>query len=105
MPIIIPRYKLIMTYDIQSGKQAEYSQFVLGKLIPGIQELQLYILGVYHTVYGTYPARQTEFVAETWDIMVKAVQSERFEELETALSDYALNYNRKIVKFRKGFQL
>lgn len=103
--IITPRYKLIFTYDIQPGRQAEYSQFVLGTFIPGIQELNLYIMGVYHTIHGDYPARQAEFVSESWETMVQAVQSERFEELESALKSYTMNYRRKIVKYRRGFQL
>ncbi len=102
---ITPRYKLIMTYDIQVGKQSEYSQFILGQFIPGIQALNLYVMGVYHTVYGNYPARQAEFAAESWEIMVNAIQAERFQELEGHLLTFALNYNRKIVKFRKGFQM
>lgn len=102
---ITPLYKLIMTYDIRLGKQSEYSQFILGQFIPGIQELNLYVMGVYHTVYGNYPIRQAEFAAESWEIMVNAIQADRFKELESRLLAFAINYNRKVVKFRKGFQM
>ena len=104
MATIIPKYKLIITYDVQAGKQAEYSHFVLGEFIPGLQALDMYITGVYQTVLGEYPARQAEFVTESMEIMVRALKSERFEELETKLQGYTYNYKRKVVRYRPGFQ-
>lgn len=105
MAILIPQYKMILTYDIQHPKQAEYSQFVLGRFVPGMQSLNLYIMSVYRTLYGHHPARQAEFVAESWEIVQKAVQHEQFEELETTLKGYTENYTRWIVAYRKGFQI
>jgi len=105
MTSIIPKYKLILTYDIQVGRQAEYSQFVLGQFVPGVQEIGLYISSVYHTLHGDYPERQAEFVTDSLENMVTVLNSERFKTLETALKGYTLNYQRKIVKYRRGFQL
>lgn len=105
MATIIPEYKIIFTYDIHDNKQAEYTQFVMGTLIPGFQTLNLYLLGVYHTVHGNYPARQAEFVTASWAAMETAITDPRFAELEEALMDYTYNYRRKIVKYRRGFQL
>jgi hypothetical protein len=105
MAMIIPQYKLILTYDIQASRQQEYMQFVLGTFVPGIQEMGLYLLGVYHTVVGDYPDRQAEYVSESWEIMERAINSERFSRLEEALKSYTTNYSRKVVKYRKGFQL
>jgi hypothetical protein len=105
MTTIIPKFKVILTYDIQPGKQSEYSQFVLGKFIPGVQALNLYIMGVYHTIHGDYPARQAEFVTDSWDAMVDALNSDEFGALEGVLKGFTLNYHRKVVRYRKGFQL
>ncbi|NJL92970.1 MAG: hypothetical protein HC915_04235 [Anaerolineae bacterium] len=104
MATIIPRFKLIMKYDVVSAKQAEYSHFLLGELVPGLQSLELYVTGVYQTVYGDYPVRQAEFVTESLEIMQNALHSERYEELERRLLDYTTNYSRKVVKYRSGFQ-
>lgn len=104
MAIIRPEYKLIITYDIRVEYQAQYTQFMLGEFIPGLQSLGLYITGVYHTLHGDYPARLTEFVAEGKDTMRKSIESEHFITLEDRLKEYTLNYTRKVVKFRNGFQ-
>jgi len=101
---ITPKYKVILTYDVKAMRQADYSQFVLGTFIPAVQSLGLHITGAYHTVHGDYPSRQAEFVAESWETVLHALQSERFEELEATLKSYTLNYNRKLVKYRRGFQ-
>jgi hypothetical protein len=105
MAMIIPQYKLILTYNIEPSRQQEYMQFVLGTFVPAIQEMGLYLLGVYHTVVGDYPDRQAEYVSESWEIMDKAINSDRFVQLEEALKSYTTDYSRKIVKYRKGFQL
>jgi hypothetical protein len=102
---IIPQYKMILTYDIQAGRQSEYSQFILGTFLPGIQALDLYVMGVYHTVIGDYPDRHAEFVSESWDVMVKAIESSDFQRLENTLKSYTLNYRRKVVKYRNSFQM
>lgn len=104
MAMIIPKYKLIMTYDVKPGKQAEYSHFVLGEFIPGLQAMDIYITGVYQTVVGDYPARQAEFVAESRDIMERSLMSDNFTKLEDTLKSYISNYTRKVVRYRPGFQ-
>ena len=104
MALIIPAYKLILTYNIREERQTAYSQFVIGRFVPGIQELGLHIVAVYQTMYGDYPDRQTEFVAESWEIMRDALENEKFEALERALQDYVMHYSRKVVQYRTGFQ-
>ncbi len=104
MTLIIPQYKMILTYDIKRGMQAEYRQFVLGTFVPGLQALNLHIMRVYQTLYGEYPSRQVEFVSESRENLLTALESEAFEMLEGQLDEYTYNYTRKIVKFRNGFQ-
>jgi hypothetical protein len=103
--MVVPEYKMILTYDILASRQSEYSQFIIGTFIPHVQALHLYVLGVYHTVYGQYPVRQAEFGSDDWDTMVQAVNHSRFLELEGILKTYTYNYKRKIVRYRPGFQL
>lgn len=67
--------------------------------------MDVYIIDVHHIVWGDYPVRQMEFVAESLSIMREALNSERFEELETKLHTYTDNYTRKLVAYRDGFQL
>jgi hypothetical protein len=67
--------------------------------------MDVYIIDVHHVVWGNYPVRQMEFVAESLNIMREALGSERFKDLEEKLQSYTDNYRRKLVPYRDGFQL
>lgn len=102
---IIPRYRLIISYDIIQESQEAYYRFVTTEFVPALRSMDVYIIDVHHVVWGDYPMRQTEFVAESLDIMRDALNSERFEELESTLRQYTSNYTRKVIPYREGFQL
>lgn len=101
---ITPRYKLLLFYDLNTGRTTEYLDFVMNEFIPAAHEMNLYIFRVFHTAWGECPSRQTEFVAESLEAIHTAVESERWQALEARLCEHASNYQRKIVRFRKGFQ-
>jgi hypothetical protein len=101
---IIPRYKLILFYDPVDSELEVYYHFVMTEMVPAVHEMGLYIFRVFHTLWGDYPLRQTEFVAENLETIDAVLNSERWQELEAKLLGYATNYRRKIVRFRPGFQ-
>ena len=49
MPSTDPRFKLILTYDVQQDMQDTYLQFMLGELVPAVQSLGLQMTGAWHT--------------------------------------------------------
>jgi len=101
---IYPRYKLLLMYDIRPEMYDPYFQYVTGEFVPALQNMGLYMLTVWHTAYGEYPVRQVEFVSEDLETMLEIFQSDRWEEMEGHLLTYIVNYQRKIVRFRQGFQ-
>ena len=101
---IVPRIKLVMCYDINETSNEAYYRFVLNEMVPALQDMGLYMLHVYHTAYGPYPVRQLDFVAESLEIVRKALETSTWEELKAKLEDYTSNYSQKIVTFRDGFQ-
>jgi hypothetical protein len=101
---IIPRYKLLMRYDINPATHDAYYQFVIGEYVPTMQSLGLYMLQVYHTAYGSYPVRQLEFVAEDMNTIRDALDSDTYKRLQTTFLTYTNNYSQKIVRFRDAFQ-
>jgi hypothetical protein len=101
---IIPRYKLLMRYDINLATHDAYYQFVIGEFVPTLQKLGIYMLQVYHTAYGKYPIRQLEFVAEDIETINKALTSDTWKRLEEKFKTYTSNYSQKIVHFRDAFQ-
>ncbi|MBC7814862.1 MAG: hypothetical protein H7175_27135 [Burkholderiales bacterium] len=101
---IIPRYKLVLTYDIRPDMHELYYQYVTQEFVPGMQEMDLYMLTVWHTAFGDRPLRQVEFVSESLETLQDAFDSERFQALEKRLQTYIFHYSRKVVHFRDGFQ-
>jgi hypothetical protein len=101
---IIPRYKLLMAYDIRPEVYDVYQRYILDDFIPGMQEMGLYILGAWHTAYGNYPARQIEFVLEDLQTMHRALRNAKWRPMEDRLKSYTVRYERKLVRFRQGFQ-
>lgn len=102
--MIIPKYKLMLTYDIAPEEEEAYYRFTLGEFVPSMQEMGLYLLRAWHTAYGNYPVRQSEFVAEELETIREALGSDEFIELEERLLRYVTNYHRKIVRFSDRFQ-
>lgn len=101
---IIPRYRLIVRYDIRLDRYEAYYQFVMNDFEPAMRHMGLYMVGIWQTVYGDYPVRQIEFVTESLDTVREVFQSERWEALEDKLKSYTLRYERKLVRYREQFQ-
>ena len=101
---IIPRFKLLITYDINEGSQEGYYQFVLRELVPAMQSMGLYMLEVYHTAYGPYPLRQLEFVSENVETIYKAMKTDKWRAIQEKFGTYTCNYRQKIVRYHTGFQ-
>ncbi len=100
----VPKIKMIVTYDIQPAALEPYQQFVVAELVPGMQEMGLYMIEAWHTAYGQYPLRQAGFVAEDMGTLQDALASSQWSELEARFLTFIRNYNYKIVRFRDGFQ-
>lgn len=102
---IIPRFKLLVQYNINPESHDEYYEFVTQEYVPGLQALGLYMYRVYHTAYGEHPIRQLEFLAEDLDTVRKAMHSATWQRLEDKLLGFISDYSRKVIAFREGFQI
>jgi hypothetical protein len=101
---IVPRFKLLISYDINQPTHDAYYQFVFNELVPAMQSINLYMMQVYHTAYGSYPVRQLVFVAENLDIINEALESKTWKEVKEKFDEYTTNFSHKIVQFRDAFQ-
>ena len=97
--------KLLMTWDIQSGKEQEYFEFVAGEFIPGLQRLGLETSDAWFTVYGNQPQIMAGAKSTDYDEMEDILDSDGWDSLIIRLHDYVENYRQKIVADRPGFQL
>ena len=101
---IIPRFKVLVSYDVTTGDADSYYQFVMGEFVPTVQSMGLYMLEAWHTAFGAYPLRLLGFVAEDMETVRDVLESDTFIEMETKLQQFISNYTRKVVPFREGFQ-
>jgi hypothetical protein len=101
---IIPRYRLLIRYDIRPDQYEPYYQFVINEYVPALQSMGLYMVAVWHTAYGDYPVRQVDFVTDNLDTMREVFESERWAQLEAELLTFVTGYERKVVRYHDRFQ-
>lgn len=102
---IRPRYKLILFYNIRPDRQDQYYRYMLSSFVPAIQKLGVYMHMAWHIAYGDYPMRKIEFVTESAEVLRQLFLSDEWEELEGKLKRYVVDYERKVISYRNGFQL
>ncbi len=105
MARLYPRYKIILSYNINQETHDEYFQFVTQEMVPAMQGMGIHMFRVYHTAYGDYPQRQVEFLTEDLSTIQKAFNSLTWRRLETKMKGYVYDYSRRVLRFRDGFQL
>lgn len=96
--------KLIMTWDIQSGRDQDYFEFVVGEYVPGVKRLGLQITQAWFTVYGSSSQIMMEGIADDLDTMKQMINGVEWRELQTKLDQYVTNFQQKIVRLLPRFQ-
>jgi hypothetical protein len=96
--------KLLITYDPIPETREAYLEYVLGEFVPGLERAGLPMSEAWHTAYGSYPLRLAGFRAPDQETLETFLASEDFRRLESRLRSYVVNYRRRIVPDRPGFQ-
>jgi hypothetical protein len=102
---IRPKYKLVISYDIRPESQESYYRFVTTEMVPGLRDLGIYMIDVHQTLWGDYPLRIAEFVAESLAIIKNGLKTEKYMTLEEKFLGYTSNFSKKVIPYRDGFQL
>ena len=101
MPSTDPRFKLILTYDVQQDMQDTYLQFMLGEFVPAVQSLGLQMTGAWHTAYGQYPIRLIEFIGEDQAAIEAVLETPLWNKMESRLLGFVANYSKKTLRVRE----
>src|SRR5689334_15811699 len=96
--------KLIMTWDIQAGRDQDYFEFVVREYVPGVKRLGLQITQAWFTVYGSSSQIMMEGIADDLDTMKTMVGGVEWRELQEKLDQYVTNFQQKIVRLLPRFQ-
>lgn len=104
MTNIIPRYRMILQYNIHPERQERYYRYMIADFVPKMRKVGLYMLNAWHIAYGEYPERQVELVCENIHTLRAVLEGEAWREAEDLLMSYTTDYTRKIVHFENRFQ-
>lgn len=97
--------KLLMTWDIQQGKEESYFEFVIKEFSPKLLSLGIQPTDAWYTVYGEAPQILSGAVADDLETMNKVLAGDEWRELEQKLLTHVTNFNKKVVEASGGFQL
>lgn len=97
--------KLLMTWDIQPGRDAEYFEFVVREFVPGITRLGLQPTEAWFTIYGDCPQMLTGGITDSVGSMRQILDSTEWRDLHGKLMALVTNYQQKIVPHTGTLQL
>jgi len=97
--------KLLMSWDIQSGRESEYFQFIIQDFVPGLLKLGLQPTEVWFTAYGDCPQIQAGGLASDVATIQNIMGGTEWQELRDKLEEYVTGYQQKVIAAEGGFQL
>ncbi len=97
--------KLLMSWDIQSGREAEYFQFIIQEFVPGLLKLGLQPTEVWFTAFGDCPQIQAGGLAPDVATIQNIVGGTDWHDLREKLEEYVTGYQQKVIAAEGGFQL
>jgi len=93
-----------MTWDIITGREQEYFEFVVREFLPRMQQVGLEPNDAWFTMYGEQPQIMVAAQMPTLASLERALDSTEWQGLVNELLDYVENYTYKVVQARTGFQ-
>lgn len=97
--------KLLMTWDIKSGHDQEYFEFMVREWLPGLQKLGLEPSDNWLTMYGNASQIMMGVLAGNLKTMRQMLGTEDWGALKRQLLTLVDNYEQKIIMASGGFQM
>ncbi|MBC8264514.1 MAG: hypothetical protein H8E47_10370 [Anaerolineales bacterium] len=97
--------KLLMSWDIKSGLESIYFDFIVNEFAPGLLKLGVQPTEAWYTVYGSGPQILTGAVAKDLETMNSILDSDDWYDLQASLLAYVSNFEYKVVHDTGRFQL
>jgi hypothetical protein len=94
-----------MTWDIQSGREQDYFEYVVREFIPGMQRMGLEPSDAWFTMYGEHPQILAGVLAPNQTNLQRILGSAEWDTLTNRLMEFVENFKYKIVPARTGFQM
>ena len=89
--------KLVMTWDIQDGKEREYIEFAVGEFGPGLLRLGMRITDAWYTQAGAGPQVTLGGLVDGADAARALMAGPDFQRLRERLFEYIEDFQWRIV--------
>ncbi|HEY3230702.1 MAG TPA: hypothetical protein VGJ87_15875 [Roseiflexaceae bacterium] len=89
--------KLVMTWDIQDGKEREYIEFAVGEFGPGLLRLGMRITDAWYTQAGVGPQVTLGGLVDGADAARALMAGPDFQRLRERLFEYIEDFQWRIV--------
>jgi hypothetical protein len=97
--------KLLMEWNIKSGQEQAYFEFVVQEFAPGLIRLGLQPTEAWYTVYGNGRQILTGAVTSDLDTMQRILLTDDWTQLRDRLMHYVADFTHKVVQAGGRFQL
>ncbi len=97
--------KLIMTWDIQEGREQAYIEFAVSEFSPALNALGLQLREVWYTQAGSGPEMIVAGLMPSRRDAQELLQSGEWERLRERLNEFVENVTIKVVKPHGPFQM
>lgn len=90
--------KILISYDMQPGKERECQDYLVNKLAPGLAKLGFRISEVLYTMWGESPQILSGGVVENLEQAQKIFQSNSWEKLSDGMEALTENFKVRVVR-------
>lgn len=97
--------KLLMKWDIKTGQEQSYFEFVMQEFAPSLMRIGLQPTEAWYTIYGKGPQILTGVVTGDLATMHQILHSDDWQSLRDRLLEHVTNYSQKIISAGGRFQL
>jgi hypothetical protein len=97
--------KLLMTWDIEPGKEQAYFEFNAKEFVPRLMQLGLRPTDSWFTLFGDVPQVNVGWVSEDPELVQGAVKSDEWRKLQDQLDGLVRNFAFKVVPATAPFQM
>jgi len=98
----VAEVKLVMTWDIQDGKEREYIEFAVGEFGPGLTRLGMRITDAWYTQAGAGPQVTVGGLLDSAEAARALIAGPDFQRLRQRLLEYIEDFRWRIVRPSSG---
>ena len=91
-------YKVLISYDMQKGKEQECQEYLVNKLAPGLARMGFQFSDVWYTVWGSSPEILGGGEIDSIEKARNIFTSNTWERLAHGMEDLAENFRVRVVR-------